>query len=69
MLAREDARKISYEQGNGDDLIIDEIYDSIGTCVECAYWNSIGACTKQHFSFLTYDDYYCADFERTEDAS
>ena len=44
--------------------IITRIYEDIGSCSECQYWDKIGACTKQHFNFITYDDYYCADFER-----
>ena len=40
MMTREEARKFSYENGNGDDSTVDEIYDDFEsrTCENCEYY-------------------------------
>ena len=40
-MTREEARTVSYEQGNGDDLVVDEIYDDFESriCGNCKHWN------------------------------
>ena len=41
-MTREEARTFSYEQGNGDDTTVDEIYDDIDrrVCKNCKYYET-----------------------------
>jgi len=66
MINREEARKISYEQGSGDDLVVDEIYDSRGTCGECKMYRTPECPLDDHIMNDYTIDFYCGDFIRKE---
>ena len=70
MLSREEAIKFSYEQGNGDDTTINEIYESIVHCKDCRYGylneDCHLLCSRGNFDPIE-EDFYCADGERKED--
>ena len=73
-MTREQARKFSYEHGNGDDSTVDEIYDSRGSCNRCVYYkqkklNPMGMDTPpvpfcSSLNRVVTDNWYCADFKR-----
>ncbi len=63
-MTREEARKFSYDWGNGDDATVDAIYDAIGSCKECKYLQK----EKNNYCLMIdwhqEDDAYCSYFER-----
>ena len=71
MISKEEAIKYSYEYGNADDMTIDKIYDSIGSCSECLYGTPLDDKSYIYCTRITnYGDdcndasWFCADFNR-----
>ena len=79
MITREDAKllmkdRVRHINKSAND-VIDEIYDSIGSCKECKFSrtndrDSLYCCKLSAFNECYYyvnDDWYCADFEKRKD--
>ena len=83
MISREEAKKkmvFKLNAKHSEDTLtqlLDEVYDSIGTCGDCKHFNyehiGVGICgdgkTLNRFELEDYipDSWYCADFERKQD--
>lgn len=67
MKDREEFKKELEDSGNAmwalSDIFfeIDKVYDEIGSCSRCKYWD--GELCKEHHGF-TDKNFFCADFEK-----
>ena len=81
MISREEAEKLMWnspqfreEYKVGISLVLDKLYDSVGSCSECEHWETdigLGDYRKCNLSIYKKDiahreDWYCADFKRKE---
>jgi len=65
MISREEIKdKYGWVNSDFDNIIIDEIYDSIGSCGECKH-KGYDACPYDP-EYTPRIDFYCADFERKD---
>jgi len=60
-----------FSQASTEEIVynlIDEIFDAIGTCRECKYYDNCIILKIGH-RYEKVDTFYCADFEKRTDAS
>lgn len=67
MISREDAEELFLKSGSNK-LAVKMIYDSIGSCGECKYFEgmSVSLTNCGRIDAWVREDFFCADFKRKD---